>query len=50
MQTNTPYMMKSAVVGASAAMKAVMATLRFFSGRDIRAFDTTEEALEWLAE
>jgi hypothetical protein len=43
-------MLKSAVVGATAAMKAIMATLRFFTGRDIRAFDLQEEALDWLAE
>lgn len=49
-RSNTPYMKKSAVVGATAAVKAIMATLRFFSGRDIRAFDTAEEALDWLAE
>jgi hypothetical protein len=49
-QANTPYMKRSAVVGATAAMKAIMATLRFFTGRDIRAFDTTAEALDWLAE
>ena len=49
-QANSPYMLKSAVVGATAAMKAIMATLRFFTGRDIRAFDIQEEALDWLAE
>lgn len=49
-QANTPYVKKSAVVGATPTMKAIMATLRFFTGRDIRAFDTTEEALDWLVE
>ena len=49
-QANTPYMKKSAVAGATAAIKAIIATLRFATGRDIRTFDSKEEALDWLAE
>ncbi len=49
-QANTPYVRKSAVVGVTATMRAILATLRFFTGREIRAFETTEEALDWLAE
>jgi hypothetical protein len=49
-QANNPYIMKSAVVGATAASKAIIATLRFFTGREIRAFETVAEALDWLAE
>ena len=49
-QANTPYMKRSAVVGLPPLGKAILATLRFASGRDIRAFDTAEEALDWLAQ
>jgi|GEM_PF-182782 len=49
-QANTPYVRKSAVVGATAAAKAIMATLRFFTGREIRSFATTAEALDWLTQ
>lgn len=49
-QKATPYLKKSAVVGSSQLGMAIIATLRFFTGRDIRTFDTMEEALDWLAE
>lgn len=49
-RANTPYVKKSAVVGASPLAKAIMATLRFVTGRDIRSFETTSEALDWLVE
>jgi hypothetical protein len=47
---NTPYVTKSAVVGVKPIMRALIATLCFITGRDIRAFETTEEALDWLVE
>jgi len=33
-KANTPTMLKSAVVGTTAAMKAILATLRFLTGRE----------------
>lgn len=49
-RANTPYMRKSALVGGPALANAILASLRFLTGRDIRSFETTAEALDWLAE
>ncbi len=46
---NTPYVKGSAVVGADAMRKVLVAAIRVASKRDIRTFDTREQAMDWLA-
>jgi hypothetical protein len=45
----SPYVKASAVVGADNMKKIMISTLRIITKRDIRAFDTRAEALDWLA-
>jgi len=45
---NTPFVKASAVVGASGFLAVVLAGIRLFTGRDIRSFDSRNEALDWL--
>ena len=45
---NTPFIKASAVVGASGFLATVLAGIRLFTGRDIRSFDTRNEAMDWL--
>lgn len=45
---NTPFIKASAVVGATGFLATILAGIRLFTGRDIRAFGTREEAMEWL--
>lgn len=45
---NTPYVKGSAVVGADALRKVLVAAIRLATKRDIRTFDSREEALDWL--
>jgi hypothetical protein len=46
---NKPYVKAAAVVGATGLRKILVTTMATFTGRDIKAFDTIEEALEWLS-
>jgi hypothetical protein len=43
-----PYLKRSAWVGIEALPKVVHENLKTFSQRDLTAFNTREEALEWL--
>ncbi len=44
-----PYSKASAVLGVDAAKKFFLAVTKMVSKRNIKAFDTMEEAKEWLA-
>ena len=48
-QAVTPYVLASATTGVSGIKKIVLQSLVRLSGRDIRMFDTREQALDWLA-
>ncbi|MCK5536338.1 MAG: hypothetical protein KAI79_05890, partial [Bacteroidales bacterium] len=41
---------KSATVGLSSAKKIILNSINTFSQAKIKAFDTVEEAKDWLAE
>jgi len=45
---NTPFIKASAVVGATGFLATILAGIRLFTGRDIRSFDTRNEAMDWL--
>jgi hypothetical protein len=45
---NTPFIKASAVVGASGFLAVVLAGIRVFTGRDIRSFNSRDEAMKWL--
>lgn len=45
---NTPYVKGSAVVGADAMRKVLVSAIRIATKRDIRTFDTREQAMDWL--
>jgi len=45
---NTPYVKGSAVVGADAMRKVLVAAIRVATKRDIKTFDTREQAMDWL--
>lgn len=47
---NKPYVKCGAIVGLSGLIKAVFNTLMQVTGRNIRRFDSLEEAKDWLAE
>jgi len=47
-RANTPRIAVSAVVGADGLRSVALRTIAFLTGRDIRACETREEALEWL--
>ena len=42
-------MKASAAVGVSGLKKIIVLSLMKLAGRDIKLFDTREEALDWLA-
>jgi len=46
----TPYMKASAAVGVSGIKRILLATLLKLTGRDIKLFDSTEQAKDWLVE
>jgi len=48
-KTNTPFVKASAVTGLNAMKRIIYSAVVRFSGRNIKAFDTREEALDWLA-
>ena len=45
---NTPFVRRSAVVGATGLRAVVLAAIRILTGREIRTFDTRDAAMEWL--
>ncbi len=45
---NTPYVKGSAVVGADSLRKVLVAAIRLATKRDIKTFDSRDEALDWL--
>ncbi|MHB8088447.1 MAG: SpoIIAA family protein [Anaerolineaceae bacterium] len=46
--TISPHILGSAVVGADNLKKVMVSTLRLLTKRDIRTFDTREQAMDWL--
>ncbi len=48
-KSNTPYLKASAVAGVAGIKKIVVDSIIRLTGRDIRSFATTEDALDWLA-
>jgi hypothetical protein len=44
----SPHVKASAVVGADNMKKIMISTLRMVTKRDIKTFDTREQALDWL--
>lgn len=48
MRDNAPYMIASAVVGLEHLTKLIN-LLNHLAGRNVRAFDTIEEAKDWIA-
>mgnify|MGYP001769268534 CR=1 FL=1 len=44
----TPYVIASANVGVTGLKKIIVMSLNKLTGRDLKLFDTREEALEWL--
>lgn len=49
-KANSPYIKRSAVVGATGLRRIILQGVRLFTGRDIRSFDDRETALDWLVE
>lgn len=49
MKHDEPYVRASAVVGVDGIKRAVLSTLILFSKRRLEAFDTREQAMDWLA-
>jgi hypothetical protein len=45
----TPHMKASAAVGVTGIKKIILQSLIMLAGRDIKLFNTREEALEWLS-
>ena len=45
---NTPYIKASAVVGAEGAASVLLQTVIFLTRRELKSFQTREEALVWL--
>ena len=48
-KATTPYMKASAVVGVTGVKWIIVQSLIKLTGRDIKLFDTRENAREWLA-
>jgi len=46
----TPYVKASAAVGVTGIKQIILQSLIRLSGRNIKLFDTREEALEWLVD
>lgn len=49
-KTNRPYVRTTAVVGLEGFTKILVKVVISFSGRDMKLYDTAEEAKDWLAE
>lgn len=45
---NKPYVKAAAIIGAAGLLKSGFQFVAHFAKRDIRAFDTKDEALDWL--
>ncbi len=45
---NTPYIKASAVIGADSLRSVMLQTVALMTKREIKAFKTRNEALEWL--
>ncbi|MEW6701179.1 MAG: hypothetical protein AB1298_00525 [Bacteroidota bacterium] len=45
---NTPYVKASAVTGVTGIKKVIFDAILKFSGRDIKLFNSREEAFDWL--
>lgn len=49
-KANSPFVKRSAVVGATGLRRIILQGVRVFTGRDIRPFDDRESALNWLVD
>lgn len=49
-KANTPFVKASAVVGVTGIKRIIYQAIVKMTGRHIAVFDTTEQALDWLAE
>ena len=49
-ESTKPYVTASAVLGVEGLRKTLLEIISKFSGRDIKNFDSREEALDWLVE
>ena len=47
---NKPYVIAGAVVGISGLLKVLYTAITKFTGRNLPAFDTVEQAKDWLAQ
>ncbi|MBV9109381.1 MAG: hypothetical protein JO306_08240 [Gemmatimonadetes bacterium] len=47
---NAPFVKASAIVGLSALHRAAYRTVLLFTRRNIPAYDTEQEAMDWLAD
>ncbi|MCP4677472.1 MAG: STAS/SEC14 domain-containing protein [Deltaproteobacteria bacterium] len=47
---NTPYLKKSALVGASKLFKVIVSGFALATGRDIKVLGSETEALDWLVD
>jgi hypothetical protein len=47
--SNAPWVKASAVIGVSGLLQVALIAVTRFSKRNILAFSTKEEALDWLA-
>ncbi len=45
---NKPFVRAAAVVGVSGLARSILATTNLMTGRNIKPFDTREQALDWL--
>ncbi len=46
---NTPYVMRSAVVGVDGLKQVLLRTVNLITRREIKSFPSRQEALDWLA-
>ncbi len=46
---NKPYVRAAALVGIKGVSRLILSAVRLISKRDLRVFDTVEEAKDWLA-
>jgi hypothetical protein len=49
-KNNQPFVKASAVIGAEGVRLVLLTTVNLLTRREIKAFQTTQQALDWLAE
>jgi hypothetical protein len=48
MKENRPYVKAAAATGASDLARAILASVRILTGRQLNLFKTRQDALDWL--